>query len=864
MSSAGRKVAYFVLVLVLVGLLLIVHAWWAHRGPKPGTVLDEARQANRPANSFPAADEDYFHDMDRNRDGVVILAPEEVKGRNTWVVWTGGNDRLWSHLTNDSFGALDFLKTLSSHQGLKFSRDNRWSYLGLINEPCFQKATGPDPERFGLWLDKRIVSKGCPSDPFENEEKYPGVKVGSRGTDLPEGRADQYLPKKMPLGSYYGYATGIVGLRLFPNPDFDAQAAKNWDPARFYTDPGYYKNKNLIRPYRVGMSCAFCHVGPNPIKPPADPENPKWENLSNNVGAQYFWIDRIFDWEADPSNYIFQMFHTSRPGSLDTSLVSTDNINNPRTMNAIYNLGPRLEQAKRFGKETLAGGSLNNKQLNDFVPPNSPLAQFYTPPATVYSPRVLKDGADSVGALGALNRVYLNIGLFSEEWLLHFRPLIGGKTVTPIEIAVARKNSAYWEATEAQTANMALFFLKTATPHKLKDAPGGMNYLGDPEKDKQYANRLNHGKTIFAENCARCHSSKLPKPAKGLDPGGCAGPDYLNCWNRYWAWTKTEDFKTKMREIVLAPDFLDGNFLSAEHRVPVTLLKTNACSPLATNAIRDNIWDNFSSETYKQLPSVGSIAVVNPVTGESKPYEMPGGGRGFTRPASLISLWSTAPFLLNNSVGKSSEPRYGRYDYDYNPEPSVQKRMEYFEDGIAKMLWPEKRDKDSVLHDQGVIDRTTVTSYLRVAPGYVPEGLESWGNWLLPSVFKKSGLEGENTEAEEGGIEIGPIPNGTPVGLLTNLMIRPEEKDWWGRLNHDRRLLHLLLEIKSDLKKLGPNPTDEDARRVFSPLAGQLMELSKCPDYVVNRGHYFGTGYDGEPALSDEDKKDLIEFLKTF
>ena len=33
---------------------------------------------------------------------------------------------------------------------------------------------------------------------------------------------------------------------------------------------------------------------------------------------------------------------------------------------------------------------------------------------------MLKDGSDSVGALGALNRVYINIGLFSEEWLLHF------------------------------------------------------------------------------------------------------------------------------------------------------------------------------------------------------------------------------------------------------------------------------------------------------------------------------------------------------------------------------------------------------------------------------------------------------------
>ena len=52
---------------------------------------------------------------------------------------------------------------------------------------------------------------------------------------------------------------------------------------------------------------------------------------------------------------------------------------------------------------------------------------------------MLKDGSDSVGALGALNRVYLNIGLFSEEWLLHFNPLVGGKPITPIEIAVARE-----------------------------------------------------------------------------------------------------------------------------------------------------------------------------------------------------------------------------------------------------------------------------------------------------------------------------------------------------------------------------------------------------------------------------------------
>jgi hypothetical protein len=79
-----------------------------------------------------------------------------------------------------------------------------------------------------------------------------------------------------------------------------------------------------------------------------------------------------------------------------------------------------------------------------------------------------------------------------------------------------------------------------------------------------------------------------------------------------WEWTQTQGFKDKMREIVLAKDFLDDNYLSAEFRVPVTLLQTNACSPLATNAIKDNIWDNFSSQSYKDLPSVGSITGITP------------------------------------------------------------------------------------------------------------------------------------------------------------------------------------------------------------------------------------------------------------
>jgi hypothetical protein len=835
---------FFTAVLILALACGAAFGTWWLKQPHAGHVKDEALTAGREAASFQAADEDYFHDMDGGIDLAALAPPSDktalIRGRNTWLVWTGGNDRLWDTLVNRSAGALDFLKVLSDHPALlkidaNFSRDHRWEYLGLVNDPCFQKATGPDPNRWGLWLDTRRPD--CAPDPFENEQKYPGVKIGSRGTKV-DG-------KDFPSGSFYGYETGIVGLRLFPNPDFDEAAARHWDPARYYTDPSYYNDKNLIRPYRVGMSCGFCHVGPNPIKPPADPDNPKWENLSSEVGAQYFWIERIFYWQGDQSNFVWQLFHASRPGSLDTSFISTDNINNPRTMNAIYLLQDRLDHSLRWGKETLAGAQKDNKQLNDYVS-SGPLTKYYQPPDTVYTPRVLKDGSDSVGVLAALNRVYLNIGTFSEEWLLHFNALVGGKTVSPIPVATARKNSAYFASTEAQTPDMALFLIAASSPHHLADAPGGAAILKTDES------LVPRGKQVFAQNCARCHSSKLPTPpsdvpAIALDQqGGCAGKNYLDCFNKFWAWTNTDDFKQKMTKMVEAPDFLDHNYLSTELRIPVTLTQTNACSPLATNALAGNVWDNFSSQSYKDLPSVGTITWYQPYTGEARTYQMPAGGRGYTRPPSLVSLWSTAPYLLNNSVGQ------------FNPSPSVEGRLSSFQNSIEQMLWPEKRDKDALLGDKipGKIDRTTQDSYLRVYYGYLPDALQNLRGigrffpWLLDDQDKM--------------IQIGPIPKGTPIGLLSNIDPLGESADPAERLARDKQLLDLVVEINSDLEKLPAGATDAQAEQVFANLVDKMLNLSKCPDLIVNRGHYFGTDLGPDGGLSDADKRALIAYIKRF
>ena len=193
------------------------------------------------------------------------------------------------------------------------------------------------------------------------------------------------------------------------------------------------------------------------------------------------------------------------------------------------------------------------------------------------------------------------------------------------------------------------------------------------------------------------------------------------------------EFKREMTRIVKAKDFLDDNYLSNELRVPETLLlETNACASLATNAIRGDIWDNFSSQSYKNLPSVGSITVAPSLHRRARQYEMPAGGRGYIRPASLVSVWSTAPFLLNNTIG------------DFYWSGSVADRMKSFDSGIERLLWPEKRKGDrkyltaSGKLVPGVIDVTSGQTYLRVPKGYLPGFLKPLATPLASSARRCS------------------------------------------------------------------------------------------------------------------------------
>jgi cytochrome c5 len=715
-----------ILRLARVGSCLSVCAVVALTGCKKNKPVDEAKAAGLTTADFPQIAADIFKPM----DGGIDLSQEEIMGRNTWNLWSGGNQQFWNRAAQDSFGLMDLLKMLDNR---KYPRGERFEILGAVNEPGFRAPSKPD--EYGLWLDEQTEP-----EPAGIDEKV------------------------------YGKPSGVLGYRLFPNPDFNDEARKKWDGNRFMNDPAYYNDNKLVRPYRVGVACGACHIAPYPNNPPADPENPRWENLASAIGNQYINEGKVFACNVEKGGFFYEMLAAQPRGTSDTSRIATDHINNPNAINAIFLLAERERIAT---PEKMAGGTLSLPGQKEEMP----------------VPRILKDGADSIGVPGATIRVYVNIGMFSEYWLTLHDRLVGLlKPQRPFEIPYAQEHSVFWRATEERLAGIAAFF-RRLKPYHLADAPGGQAYISTDEA------AMTRGKEVFAESCAACHSSK--QPPLNVDPRAGEGK----------AW---------FRAAVMAPDFLEDNFLSDDQRYPLTKIETNSARAFATNAKAGHVWDNFSSQTYKEISPVDELDFFNPFD-ETRPIKFKPKdkdvGPGYYRTPSLVSLWSSAPFLHNNALGK------------FTGDPSVAGRMEAFNDAVEKLLWPEKR------LNKASIWRTQNECSLHLRKEFVPKELR--------------GLAGS-----DGYIKIGPIPKNTPVSLIANF-----EPDF----RHLGRLAVLQAKIAKALFKIhSMNLSSEQATAELIKAVPELLAANKCPDFIEDKGHYFGTD------LPDNDKRALIEYLKTF
>jgi hypothetical protein len=284
---------------------------------------------------------------------------------------------------------------------------------------------------------------------------------------------------------------------------------------------------------------------------------------------------------------------------------------------------------------------------------------------------------------------------------------------------------------------------------------------------------------------------------------------------------------------VTQPDFFSDNFLSDERRHPVTQIRTNATRAAATNATRNHLWDNFSSETYKTLPKIGSFEVDNPPDFGGKttitiPYPGDEPGPGYYRPPSLVSLWSSAPFLHNNAVGVDPTR-----DRSLRGKVDTDARMTAFNDGIRQMLWmtPVPRGQQ--------VWTTTQKSWINVPMNYLPDPLAK----LIRSRHKAL-IVNDN-------LTVGPIPKGTPVNLLANTNLDPGLGNAWKRLKLVDQVLDVLDEIKGK--------SDAEAAAIMKEkLVPRFLALNKCPDFYEDKGHEFGRN------LPNDDKLALIELLKTF
>src|SRR5260370_5554292 len=130
---------------LLVALVFLASPLTAQQPPP-----DQAKLAGKHAEDFPAATKDFFHDMDMigkpDEDQPATPAPleltdpDQIRGRNTWVMWCGGNEWVWDWLAQHKYGFLDFLKLVGSpsFEAAKEKTAQHLKETGLINGPGCQ------------------------------------------------------------------------------------------------------------------------------------------------------------------------------------------------------------------------------------------------------------------------------------------------------------------------------------------------------------------------------------------------------------------------------------------------------------------------------------------------------------------------------------------------------------------------------------------------------------------------------------------------------------------------------------------------------------------------------------------------------
>jgi hypothetical protein len=830
-----------------------------------------AAPATRPVPEKSIIDQDAPYFEACARDG---LTQAECVGRLIWFKATAGNERFHTYTFQQRIGVLiDWYRVLRSDE-----RDDRFAAWGIINDPACCKPG--DPECPAKSLNETYGFDWCPGDDvllkYVGKTGYVDPACGLQDAALdatdPHTKGGQIDQRQSACDLRFGTSTGALGFRKFPNPRFDPDRWRQvngesgtWEGIRKTMEQtGVPSDARISKlsdarnepPFLIGTTCGSCHIAFNPLNPPADPARPKWENISGLIGNQYTRMSELLGSGMPRTSLEWQMFAHPRPGVTDTSAISHDQVNNPGTINALINVSERPtftgEMITKWRKTDTCGAEKDEDKCwcergrdskcwvrgarNDDKTPVSIAGNRIVLDGVHH---ILKGGEDSIGALEAVQRVYFNIGSCAEQcWVNHLTdlrevdPQQRGYGQTPFNIGQCRRDCPNFRAIEDRLPDILAFFMsKEGDAMDLHVARDNERKANNPQAptytradlvddlDRQFGqDSVRRGKIVFAQTCARCHSS-IPEKVGG---------PFAN-----------RDFHAANEK---HPRKLRADFLGNDQATPATEVGTFRCRALHSNHMAGRLYHEYGSETLRSRKPVPDVP-------EQEAYK--NGGRGYYRNVSLVNVWATAPFMHNNAIGPElcGKPRNGNNDFfraryvDSNGQlmaeqpacfqydASVDGRLKLYAESMRELLNPKERGIKMTLTDQDII---------------VDLGIRSWDGKQEKALFGSGQMR---------------IPKGTSAGFIGGLL----HKDFIGDLYRAKRepalleaagkkaLVPELQSIADDLLK--------DPGRFVDVLKQKRRFLQAnyqtCMQEVENEGHRFGED------LSETDKKALIAFMAT-
>ena len=289
--------------------------------------------------------------------GDKVLSPLERAGREIWFFATAYNDRFYTYTYPQRLGAaIDWYLILAAK-----NRRDLFRAWGAIPDPdCCIPGDQDCPAKS---LDETFGLPWCPGDQellkFVGKEGYRDPACDFQDapfdTSTPHGAVDQ---RQSACDLRFGTSTGVLGLRKFPNPRFDAAkwdklngSRATWDGYRAVLAANMLSpdapatrlfDASVEPPFRIGMACGACHIGYDPLRPPADPRNPQWENINGLVGNQFSRMSQMLGSGLFAASARMAIDRTDRAPALSTlRRCRWTPCQMPGTMNAIINFARR-------------------------------------------------------------------------------------------------------------------------------------------------------------------------------------------------------------------------------------------------------------------------------------------------------------------------------------------------------------------------------------------------------------------------------------------------------------------------------------------------------------------------------------------